>query len=127
VVWPEFEAKQTPAAARGCPNSYAAQGVWRQGRDSTILHSSLAFTVSTTLNGIRSGEQSAFPKNGHLWLTFFDPPQSVVDEVIECMDGYYLSKDEWDTVVELGVGDSKDDKILKKISTATKTAFTKKY
>ncbi|KAF8518902.1 replication factor RFC1 C terminal domain-containing protein [Gautieria morchelliformis] len=56
-----------------------------------------------------------------------DSGASVVDEVIECMDGYYLSKDEWDTVVELGVGDSKDDKILKKISSATKAAFTKKY
>lgn len=46
--------------------------------------------------------------------------------MIEYMDEYYLSKDEWDAVVELGVGDSKDDKILKKISTATKTAFTRK-
>lgn len=42
------------------------------------------------------------------------------------MDEYYLSKDEWDTIVELGVGDSKDDKVLKKLSTATKTAFTKR-
>lgn len=42
------------------------------------------------------------------------------------MDAYYLSKDEWDTVVELGVDDSKDEKILKKISTATKSAFTRK-
>jgi replication factor C subunit 1 len=43
------------------------------------------------------------------------------------MDEYYLSKDEWDTIVELGVGDSKDDKVLKKITTASKTAFTKKW
>jgi len=42
------------------------------------------------------------------------------------MDEYYLSKEEWDTVVELGVGDHKDDKVLKGISTATKTAFTRK-
>lgn len=42
------------------------------------------------------------------------------------MDEYFLSKDEWDTLVELGVGDHKDEGVLKKISTATKTSFTKK-
>ena len=46
--------------------------------------------------------------------------------VIEIMDQYYLSKDDWDTIVELGVGDRKDDIVLKKISPATKTAFTRK-
>ncbi|KXN91146.1 Replication factor C subunit 1 [Leucoagaricus sp. SymC.cos] len=48
---------------------------------------------------------------------------SVVDDVIERMDGYYLSREDWDTIVELGVGENK----AAKISTATKTAFTKKY
>lgn len=39
------------------------------------------------------------------------------------MDEYYLSKEDWDTIVELGVGDHKDVKM----SAATKTSFTKKY
>jgi len=43
------------------------------------------------------------------------------------MDEYFLSRDEWDTLVELGVGGHKDEGVLKKISTATKTSFTKKY
>lgn len=51
----------------------------------------------------------------------------MVDQVIEQMDEYYLSKEEWDTIVELGVDDNKDDIVLKKISTAVKTSFTKKY
>jgi replication factor C subunit 1 len=42
------------------------------------------------------------------------------------MDEYYLSKEDWDTVVELGVGEQKDDLVLKKISPATKTALTRK-
>jgi replication factor C subunit 1 len=42
------------------------------------------------------------------------------------MDEYYLSKDDWDAIVELGVGDRKDDVVLKKISPATKTALTRK-
>lgn len=43
------------------------------------------------------------------------------------MDEYFLSKDEWDTLVELGVGSHKDELILKKVPTATKTSFTKKW
>jgi hypothetical protein len=43
------------------------------------------------------------------------------------MDEYFLSKDEWDTLVELGVGSYKDELVLKKVATATKTSFTKKY
>ena len=42
------------------------------------------------------------------------------------MDEYYLSKEEWDTIVELGLGDNKDDVVLKKIPTATKTSLTRK-
>lgn len=43
------------------------------------------------------------------------------------MDEYYLGKDDWDAFVELGVDSMKDDLILKKIPTATKTAFTRQY
>jgi hypothetical protein len=42
------------------------------------------------------------------------------------MDDYYISKEDWDTIIELGVDEKKDDTVLKKISTATKTALTKK-
>lgn len=42
------------------------------------------------------------------------------------MDEYFLSKDDWDTIIELGVGDLIQDAVLKKIPTATKTMFTKK-
>jgi len=52
---------------------------------------------------------------------------SAVDEIIGRMDEYYLSKDDWDTIVELGVDEHRDDLVLKKLSTATKTAFTRKY
>lgn len=43
------------------------------------------------------------------------------------MDNYYLSKEEWDTIVELGVGANQDDQILKKIPAQAKSAFTRKY
>ncbi|KDQ07752.1 hypothetical protein BOTBODRAFT_119605 [Botryobasidium botryosum FD-172 SS1] len=53
--------------------------------------------------------------------------QSAVPDVIEIMDEYYLSKEDWDTIVELGVDDHNDDMVMKKIATATKSAFTRKY
>lgn len=49
-----------------------------------------------------------------------------MDTVIERMDDYFISREDWDTIVELGVDQNKDDLVLKKISTATKTSFTKK-
>lgn len=42
------------------------------------------------------------------------------------MDEYFITKEDWDTVVELGLDDHKDDIVLKKIPTATKTSFTRK-
>jgi replication factor C subunit 1 len=62
---------------------------------------------------------------GYTFLTH-QTRQSAVDEVIDRMDEYYLSKEDWDTIVELGVGDRKDDVVLKKITPATKTSLTRK-
>lgn len=53
--------------------------------------------------------------------------QSAVDEVIERMDEYYISKEDWDTIIELGVDEKKDEIVMKNISTATKTALTRKW
>ena len=43
------------------------------------------------------------------------------------MDDYYLNREDWDALVELGLDEYQEDLVLKKISTATKTAFTRKY
>ncbi|KAF8663971.1 hypothetical protein AX14_006802, partial [Amanita brunnescens Koide BX004] len=45
----------------------------------------------------------------------------------QCLNEYHLSKEDWDTIVELGVGDRKDDIVLKKIAPATKATFTREY
>ncbi|KAH9978130.1 replication factor RFC1 C terminal domain-containing protein [Lactifluus volemus] len=56
-----------------------------------------------------------------------DQGTSAVDDVITSMDDYYISREDWDIIVELGLGEQKDAVVLKKIATATKTALTKKY
>ncbi|CAK5275876.1 unnamed protein product [Mycena citricolor] len=81
--------------------------------------------VSGDKNEIR---QSYIPAlHPHIVQPLVDTGASAVEEVIERMDEYYLTKEDWDTIVELGVDEKKDDAVLKRISTATKTALTRKY
>lgn len=53
--------------------------------------------------------------------------QEAIAETIACMDEYFLGKDDWDNMVELGVGHMREENIIKKIPTAVKTAFTRKW
>jgi len=48
-----------------------------------------------------------------------------VTDVIDLMDSYYLTKDDWDAVLELGVGPM--DMEHMKIDTQTKSTFTRAY
>lgn len=50
-----------------------------------------------------------------------------VPGLIEFMDEYYLSKEDWDTILELGIGRNDAKAVLDKIPTQVKTAFTRKY
>lgn len=50
-----------------------------------------------------------------------------IPEVIDVLDHYYLTKEDWDSIVDFGVGPMKGDIILKGIPTKVKTAFTRKY
>jgi replication factor C subunit 1 len=49
--------------------------------------------------------------------------KEVVPEVIELMDEYFLTREDWDGILELGVG--KDDMEGVKIETQTKSTFTR--
>ena len=51
--------------------------------------------------------------------------KSHVEPIIELMDSYYLTKDDWDGILELGVGQM--DMEYVKIDTQTKAAFTRVY
>ncbi|CAK9779377.1 DNA replication factor C, large subunit [Cutaneotrichosporon oleaginosum] len=64
---------------------------------------------------------------GKIVKPLMDDGSEAIDGTIETMDEYFLGKEDWDAFVELGVGDMADDKILKKIPSATKAAFTRTY
>lgn len=48
-----------------------------------------------------------------------------IGKIIELMDSYYLTKDDWDAILELGVGPMEMEHI--KIEAPTKSAFTREY
>ena len=48
-----------------------------------------------------------------------------IEDVIKLMDDYYLTKDDWDAIYELGVGPMSMDDV--KLDTQTKSAFTRTY
>lgn len=50
-----------------------------------------------------------------------------VSEIIKVMDEYYLTKEDWDVIMELGVGSNKPEDVLKSVPTAVKSGFTRKY
>lgn len=50
-----------------------------------------------------------------------------IAQVMEVMDEYYLTREDFDVFMELGVGPHTPEQEYKKIPTAVKTAFTRKY
>jgi len=50
-----------------------------------------------------------------------------IPDVIEILDHYYLSKSDWDFLMEFPIGDDATTAKLKKIPTATKSKFTRIY
>ncbi|GIZ40752.1 hypothetical protein CKM354_000407900 [Cercospora kikuchii] len=51
--------------------------------------------------------------------------KDAVPEIIELMDSYYLTKDDWDAILELGVGGADMENV--KIETQAKATFTRQY
>ena len=54
-----------------------------------------------------------------------DEGKDSVDEVIDFMDSYFLTREDWDAMVELGLGPMDESKM--KLETQTKAAFTRLY
>lgn len=48
-----------------------------------------------------------------------------VDDVIDFMDSYFLTREDWDALVELGLGPMDESNV--KLQTQTKAAFTRTY
>lgn len=97
----------------------------RLARALTDIQIHMRLKVSGDKREIR---QSYIPNLLHkLTDPLIDDGADGIADVIQAMDDYYLSKDEWDAVLELGIGENSGEPILKKIPAATKSALTRKY
>ncbi len=47
--------------------------------------------------------------------------------MISTMDAYYINKEDFDSLLELGVGKQDKEQVLGKISSVVKSGFTKQY
>ena len=59
-------------------------------------------------------------------LVIINVEQDGISKVIEKMDEYYLNREDWDSLMELGLGPNSTNKLLSNVSTKVKTAFTRK-
>lgn len=50
-----------------------------------------------------------------------------IDDIITLLDEYYLTKEDWDTIMDFMIGPDVTDAQIKKIPTAVKSSFTRKY
>ncbi|PTB79406.1 DNA replication factor C, large subunit [Trichoderma longibrachiatum ATCC 18648] len=93
------------------------------GRYIREIHSHMRLKSSGDHNEVR---QEYLPV---LWLQTVDRLQregnDAVDEVIDLMDSYYLTREDFDAIQELGVGPMDEERV--KIETKTKAAFTRTY
>ncbi|KFH48661.1 Replication factor C subunit-like protein [Hapsidospora chrysogenum ATCC 11550] len=93
------------------------------GRFCREIHSHMRLRSSGDHNEVR---QEYLPV---LWNQLVNRLQNegteAVPEVIELMDSYYLTRDDFDAIQELGVGYMNEDKVA--IESKTKAAFTRTY
>ncbi|KAG6017412.1 hypothetical protein E4U54_007345 [Claviceps lovelessii] len=93
------------------------------GRFIREIHSHMRLKCSGDHNEVR---QQYLPI---LWKELVDRLQregtDAVPEVIELMDSYYLTREDFDAIQELGVGPMIDEEV--RIETRTKAAFTRTY
>ncbi|KAH8105438.1 DNA replication factor C large subunit [Cristinia sonorae] len=89
------------------------------------IHARMRLNISGDRMDIR---QSYIPAlTPHIVGQLMENGSSAIEGVIGKMDDYYLNRDDWDAIVELGLDQWKDELVLKKIPGATKAAFTRKY
>ncbi|OLL24207.1 Replication factor C subunit 1 [Neolecta irregularis DAH-3] len=100
----------------------------KQGKTMRLLReiqSHMRLKTSGDKNEIR---QSYLPLLfNRLSCPLIDEGVEAVPDIIETMDEYFLTKEDWDSIMELGIGLQSGEQVLKRISTATKSAFTRKY
>lgn len=89
------------------------------------IHYHTRLSTSTDKIGLRLDYLSTFRKR--LLDPFLKQGADAIPSVIEVMDDYYLTKEDWDSIMEFFVGPDVTATAIKKIPAAVKSGFTRKY
>ena len=57
---------------------------------------------------------------------FANEGTGAIDNIIELMDEYYLTKDDFDSIIEISLGSNNGEDLMKEVSSNAKAAFTRK-
>jgi len=50
-----------------------------------------------------------------------------IDGMIELMDEYYLTREDFDSIIDISLGPNNGEELMKGVSTNAKAAFTRRY
>lgn len=89
------------------------------------IHYHTRLGTSTDKIGLRLDYLPTFRKR--LLDPFLKQGADAISSVIEVMDDYYLTKEDWDSIMEFFVGPDVTTAIIKKIPATVKSGFTRKY
>ncbi|CAI2041847.1 hypothetical protein SEUBUCD646_0H02540 [Saccharomyces eubayanus] len=89
------------------------------------IHYHTRLSTSTDKIGLRLDYLPTFRKR--LLDPFLKQGPDAISPIIEVMDDYYLTKEDWDSIMEFFVGPDVTAAVIKKIPAAVKSGFTRKY
>ncbi|ORX47885.1 DNA replication factor C, large subunit [Piromyces finnis] len=100
----------------------------KAGKYKRCLHEIYSHSCQKISSNISEFRQEYIPSLTNSLLTpLLEKGADGISDVIEEMDSYYISKEDFDMIMELGVGDKSGEKLLKKVDTNIKRTFTRLY
>jgi len=100
----------------------------KAGKYKRCLHEIYSHSCQKISSNMNEFRQEYIPSLSQSLLTpLLENGADGISDVIEKMDSYYISKEDFDMIMELGVGDKSGEKLLKKVDTNVKRTFTRLY
>lgn len=100
----------------------------KAGKYKRCLHEIYSHSCQKISSNMNEFRQEYIPSLSQSLLTpLLENGADGIQDVIEKMDSYYISKEDFDMIMELGVGDKSGEKLLKKVDTNVKRTFTRLY
>jgi len=100
----------------------------KAGKYKRCLHEVYSHACQKISSNMDEFRQEYIPSLSHsLLMPLLKNGADGISNVIEEMDSYYISKEDFDMIMEMGVGDKSGEKLLKQVDTNVKRTFTRLY